>query len=222
VIIVCAVCLVTHLGSFRLAGDKWPADFPANMPAKAYNYDSTNPVGLDDGVAELLYITQTSTPKSKKYAFQLGPEVTDMHLEVGYNFGLGDMAMILTHKDSGDKYNGVNGYNRNYITQTNLLPGQYELLIYEPAANHVEYLKCSYFTFEAHIVQGGKGTVINPEQPTLPAVLDLNSVPYLYYEGYTHFQVCNSQEPSFLTPLAFLTPCVMDASVGRHHSVRGG
>lgn len=182
---------------FLQTGDKWPADFPGNLPAKPYHYDSTDPVGLHDGVAELLYITQTATPKSKTYTFQLGPEITDLHLDVGYNFGLGDMAMTLTHKESGDKYRGVNGYNRNYITQTNLMPGEYELKIYEPAANHLDYLKCSYFTFEAHIVQGGKGKLINPEQPTLPAVLDLNGVPYLFYEGYTHFQVLSVATSSF-------------------------
>lgn len=187
-----AITPVSMIGAGSAAcpdgGDKWPADFPGNLPAKPYHYDSTDPVGLHDGVAELLYITQTATPKSKTYTFQLGPEITDLHLDVGYNFGLGDMAMTLTHKESGDKYRGVNGYNRNYITQTNLMPGEYELKIYEPAANHLDYLKCSYFTFEAHIVQGGKGKLINPEQPTLPAVLDLNGVPYLFYEGYTHFQ----------------------------------
>ena len=151
---------VLWFGLFLQIGDKWPADFPVNLPAKPYHYDSTDPVGLHDGVAELLYITQAATPKSKTYTFQLGPEITDLHLDVGYNFGLGDMAMVLTHKESGDKYRGVNGYNRNYITQTNLMPGEYELKIYEPAANHLDYLKCSYFTFEAHIVQGGKGKVI--------------------------------------------------------------
>lgn len=159
------------------------------MPAKPYHYDSIDPLGDYHFNSELLYITQSSSPKNKTYSFQLGPETADLHLQLGYNFGIGDMAMTLTHKETQDVFYGINGYNRNYIIQTNLLPGTYELQIYEPAANHLDYLKCSYFTFEAHIVQAGKGTVLDPERPTLPATLDLSGVPYLYYEGQTHFQV---------------------------------
>ncbi len=98
------------------------------------------------------------------------------------------MALLLTHKQSGDVYRGTNGFNRNYLTILNLIPGEYQLKIYEPHENHLDVMKCSYFTFVAIITKGGKEILINPEQPPFPAVLDFNSLSYLFYEGQTHIQ----------------------------------
>lgn len=159
------------------------------MPAKPYTYSSLDPLGSGDFIPEQLYITQASTPKNKTYTFQLGPELSDVFFQVGYNFGLGDMAMTLKHKETGDLFYGVNGLDRNYIVQHRLLPGTYELKIYEPASNYLDYLRCSYFTFDAYIVRGGRGLIMDPQRPTLPTTLDLNGISHLFYEGHTHFQV---------------------------------
>ncbi len=49
------------------SGDSWPPNFPTDMPAKPYHYETGS---AWDGGSELLWITQTKEAKSKTYNFK--------------------------------------------------------------------------------------------------------------------------------------------------------
>lgn len=80
----------------------------------------------------------------KTYTFDI-PTPVNFHVEVGYNFLVGDLLLKL--KMGTNTIFGKNSQSRNFITVKNLPRGTYTLTIYEPTSNVAESIGCSHFSF---------------------------------------------------------------------------
>jgi len=152
----------------------WPPAPGEDIPSVPYYYDSTLPVTGSD-VGELLYIQPTFTESANKtYQLELN-DLTDLFVEVGYDFATSDLVLKLS---SGSKeYYGVNDLNRNYLDLLDLLPGNYELTIYKPA-EQTATVACAYFTFRMTAVAGGHSSLLTPTNVPFPT--SFNTISYGY------------------------------------------
>eukprot|EP01124_Arcella_intermedia_P032932 TRINITY_DN7777_c0_g2_i1.p1 TRINITY_DN7777_c0_g2~~TRINITY_DN7777_c0_g2_i1.p1 ORF type:complete len:3439 (+),score=468.43 TRINITY_DN7777_c0_g2_i1:104-10318(+) len=110
----------------------------------------------------------------------------DLHIEVGYNFVLGDLLLKLTSNSISPIY-GLNEYYRNVINIKNLPPGYYNLTIHEPTANHPSVIGCNYFTFY-FFADVPSGVDKHVEDPIIRLPTDLSTIQYLHYRDSVHFQ----------------------------------
>jgi hypothetical protein len=119
-------------------GSNWP-QIPTSIPLP-YSYNS-----IDNGFN--LYFQQVSRqPQAKNFSVTFA-SAANVHIEVGYDYLVGDLVVKLYSITTKDTYYGSNKQDRNILNLINLPKGQYVLTIYEAAANLDIVLACSDFTF---------------------------------------------------------------------------
>ncbi|KAL6071619.1 Tenascin C [Balamuthia mandrillaris] len=185
--------------------DHWPPAMPAHIPLH-FHYDSSNLLredlsslnfsNSDAGAvapkSELLYFQQKHGDDQGEgsphmtYTFTISQTV-DLYMELGYDFAVGDLALNLTHVETGAIYYGSNRFNRHVLHRAGLLQGSYQLEIYQPVEEaHPLTIGCSYFTFLMSVVPS-LGRHADSRHPPFP-VTNLNSLPYLHHGGNVHLQ----------------------------------
>ncbi|EGC36415.1 hypothetical protein DICPUDRAFT_54646 [Dictyostelium purpureum] len=157
----------------------WPS-IPTNYDSGKFNYSNL----LTD---TKLYFQQTSTgPVSQSYTI-VTKVPTNIHIQTGYNFLTGDLAVKLVSSAKNKKtYNGVSAPNRNILEVVNLPAGTYTLTLYEPFTSLDQILGCSYFNFEFYMEPYSNLDQIDGFYHYLPETL--NTYAYLNYNNHVHLQ----------------------------------
>ncbi|KAK5576095.1 hypothetical protein RB653_007233 [Dictyostelium firmibasis] len=158
----------------------WPT-VPSSFIGSLYNYSN-----LDSNTQ--YYFQQTSTGlQSKEYNFAT-KSVTNIHVQVGYDFLTGDLALKLISTSTKNKkvYYGTIAPNRNILEVTNLPVGNYQLVIYEPFSSLKSIMGCSFFNFEIYLEPSTNYDQEDGFYHYLPTTLD--SYAYLNYDQSTHIQ----------------------------------
>eukprot|EP01127_Copromyxa_protea_P016033 TRINITY_DN4703_c0_g1_i2.p1 TRINITY_DN4703_c0_g1~~TRINITY_DN4703_c0_g1_i2.p1 ORF type:complete len:1729 (-),score=452.37 TRINITY_DN4703_c0_g1_i2:64-5250(-) len=107
----------------------------------------------------------------------------DIHLELGYNFLVGDLVLQFSRADKSFTAYGDNENTRNVFNAKHLPAGDYSITIYEATSNDPDAVACSDFDFFMFIDQS-KDEVVEVEKKDngwLPT--DLNTIPYLLYSN---------------------------------------
>ena len=156
----------------------WPPSPSAtqSLPSTPYRYNSVE-------LGEPLYYQQNIfRTRAPPINFVLRAS-SNIHIELGYHFGSGDLLMRLSNTDNSELYWGVNQLNGNTINVADLSPGNYSLVIMEVTSNLPNYLGCSHFTFELQIDPSTKSS-LGTGYSSIPSNLDL--IPFLKYDGQVH------------------------------------
>lgn len=164
----------------RSGSDHWPSP-PIYKGEQDFFYSS-----LDIG--ENLYYQQKANElrTSPPIVIQLNNNRVNLHAELGYDFVTSDLMIKLVDVNSKEEWYGYNTLNGNILNIIGLSSNSlYHLYIYEVVKNLNQYMGCSYFTFELHIKYDNRDQLAD-NYLELPATLD--SIPYLFYDGKTHFQ----------------------------------
>jgi len=126
----------------------------------------------------------------------------DLHIELGYNFLLGDLVISLTDSTGTTLY-GENKPTRNILNAKALPTGMYQISIYEAAQNDETQISCSDFTLSILVdktsTSDARSMVKGPAFPT-----DLNTIEYLKYSDEMHIQ-----DPHYvmrLSPITHVAP----------------
>ncbi|KAN0043380.1 hypothetical protein ACTA71_011032 [Dictyostelium dimigraforme] len=158
----------------------WPT-VPSTFVGDLYDYSS-----LDTGTQ--YYFQQASTSlQSKEYTFST-KSITNIHVQVGYDFLTGDLALKLVSLSTKNKkvYYGTIAPNRNILEVTNLPIGTYQLVIYEPFSSLKSIMGCSFFNFDFYLEPSSNYDQEDGFYHYLPSTLD--SYAYLNYDMSTHIQ----------------------------------
>ncbi|KAM9960930.1 hypothetical protein ACTFIW_010090 [Dictyostelium discoideum] len=158
----------------------WPT-VPSTFIGDLYDYSS-----LDSDTQ--YYFQQAATAlQSKEYTFTT-KSVTNIHVQVGYDFLTGDLAIKLISLSTKNKkvYYGTIAPNRNILEVTNLPIGNYQLVIYEPFSSMKSIMGCSFFNFDFYLEPNSNYNQEDGFYHYLPSTLD--SYAYLNYDMSTHLQ----------------------------------
>jgi hypothetical protein len=144
-----------------------------------YSYNS-----IDSGSS--LYYQQVSKQLFKlAIPFSL-PTTANIHIEIGYNFLVGDLVLGLYSSVTKETIYGTNFIDRNVINLVNVPSGSYQLTIYEAAVNLDSVVACSEFTFALYAE--AYAALIDEDRYLIEYYLpnSLDALAYMLLSGKTH------------------------------------
>ncbi|MCB9879822.1 MAG: hypothetical protein H6835_19700 [Planctomycetes bacterium] len=179
--------------AFNGGADRVPPLPADDAPLKLdWSYDSSSAATSASAglfgvpVAEQLYYQQRAgEARSRDFAFRL-TEAANVHFQIGYDFGRGDVVLKLTDAAETDAVRyGVNRPGRNVLTANGLPAGSYKLTLYEPLAPLRDTLGCAAFWFYAETARANAAVSNRALQlpPSLDSVAYLGGSPELYLQG---------------------------------------
>lgn len=107
----------------------------------------------------------------------------DIHLELGYNFIVGDLVLQFAGEDESFVEYGSNEYTRNVYNKKAVPAGKYTITVYEATANAAEALGCSEFSFFMFLDVAQKEVVEVERRDSGWLPTTLNLLPYLLYSN---------------------------------------
>jgi hypothetical protein len=158
-------------------GSIWP-QIPAALTLP-YTYNSI------DSSIELYYQQVSRSVVSYNFTINL-PSATNLHVEIGYNFLVGELVLKLYSVTTRELFRGSNKQDRNIINLLNVPKGQYILTIYEPSYNLDSVVACSAFTFSFYAQE--YSALISEERYLVEYYLpsSLDTIAYLLASSKTH------------------------------------